>query len=347
MQFLKISNSSTLSELSNRVGDRNVDSILALNGLTRTPYIGSAFNNLCTAAQSEYPMDDTTFNQSTWQKKSTMLQTFTEDSDVFEYACTQDPNGWKVLLELGTFSDMLRIPETIELPDASDLLGNGEHISKSIYQKAMSGLYGEDHTIDPAIFNTYSVMKPAKLVDLPENSYLTTGSSDPMKWFNLPWGDITLYSSLDGTSIDFPVYPEELDDGVSATYTTMPDMIYQYEPWQVYQSSGPRSGKYTFDMHRDMWSGDHRDGKCNELIRFCEANCYPEYNGSAVNVATVTFYIKGDALITGVMTDASVNWDGPIGLDGWYLHCKLSISITEVSSQPLNYTAVKSKGLIG
>ena len=96
-----------------------------------------------------------------------------------------------------------------------------------------------------------------------------------------------------------------------------------------------------------MWSGDHRDGKANELIRFCEACCYPEYNGSAVNTSTVTLIIAGKPLIRGVMTDVSTTWSGPIGLDGYYLECELRISITEVSDKPLNYSYVKSREIIG
>ena len=53
----------------------------------------------------------------------------------------------------------------------------------------------------------------------------------------------------------FPVYPEELDDGVVANYEDMSEMLYQYEPWKVYKSSGPREMTFTFNFHRDMWSG--------------------------------------------------------------------------------------------
>ena len=127
----------------------------------------------------------------------------------------------------------------------------------------------------------------------------------------------------------------------------MPDLLYQYEPWQLYNSSGPRTNTYLFHFHRDMWTGDHRDGKANELIRYCEANCYPEFNGSAVNVPTVTLYIAGSPLIHGVMTQVDTTWDGPIGLDGYYLNCELSITITEVSETALNYNVIKGKSLIG
>ena len=75
--------------------------------------------------------------------------------------------------------------------------------------------------------------------------------------------------------------------------------------------------------------------------------CYPYYNGSAVNTSIVTIYVKGKSLITGVLTEASDDWSGPIGLDGWYLECTLKLSITEVSVQPLSYSTMRNKGLIG
>lgn len=333
MQFLHISNNIKLAELADTVGDRNVDYILAANSLSRSPNIGKQFRDLCSEKVRICP-------EVGWQKQATILNTFTKDSDVFETAALLGDAGWKVLEALGTFPGMLKIPDTVKLPDANNILGDSIPISNDIYLKALDCLQGPSHKIDPAIFNEYSSIQSAML-----NSQTST-SGDPFQWFRIPWGDITLYSSAGKDSKEFPVYPEGIDDGTSASYSPMPELLYQYEPWLVYTSSGPRSNTYKFDMHRDMWTGDHRDNKCNELIRFCEANCYPEYRGSAVNIPTVTLYVKGSAHITGVMTDCSVSWDGPIGLDGWYLHCTLKLTITEVSEKPLNYSTVRNKRLI-
>lgn len=335
MQFLKIKPGLKLQELSDLVGERNTEYVLNANQLSRTPEIGKAFSDVCDTKTSESKNVE-------WNRKSSILNSFVSDSDVFETAALLRDSDWKLLSNLGTFPNMLRIPDSIVLPDTVDILGNGEGVKKSIYKKAMNQLSTPPHSIDPAIFNEYSVQKPSRILDYTSNS-----NSNVFQYFRIPWGDVTLYSSLDNSKIDFPVYPEEIQDQVKANYTTMPDMLYQYEPWQIYQSSGPRSNTYTFSFHRDMWTGDHRDGKANELIRFCEACCYPEYNGSAVNTSTVTLLVAGRPLIVGIMNDVSTRWDGPIGLDGWYLHCELQISITEVSTTPLNYSVVKQKPLIG
>ena len=201
------------------------------------------------------------------------------------------------------------------------------------------GYLSNQQDIDPSIFSEYSSRY---------NQSAPGASSVPaVNWFNIPWGEITLYSSLSGDSMDFPVYPDDWANSVQANYDTMPELIYQYEPWQIYKSSGPRSVSYTFKMHRDMWSGDHRDGKCNELIRFCEANCYPRYNGAAVQTSTVTLYIAGQSLITGVLTGVKTSYSGPIGLDSAPLFVDLTLDITEVSTEALNYDSVKRKGVIG
>lgn len=355
MQYLPITEDLTLSELTDMVGERNVSAVLAANHLSRTPNIGQQFQTQCDEALSSGVSVDTvnpdtgeietTISDSVpWQRKYTMLNNMSGSNDTFEHAALMGEDDWVVYNNLGTFPGMLAIPETVQIPDTSSagsVMGSVIPVAREIHQAALSQLSVAPHVIDPEIFNEYSTAQPTNIADK------GLSVSAPMEWFKLPWGEVSIYSSIADTMMDFPVYPEEYEDGRQAAYEQMPDMIYQYEPWQVYKSSGPRSNTFTFDMHRDMWTGDHRDGKCNELIRFCEANCYPEYKGSAVNTSIVILYIHGSPLIRGVLTSASVKWDGPIGLDGWYLHCVLTLSIVEVSDEKLDYNSVMSKPLIG
>lgn len=342
MQLLEIDRNTKLSDLVRLVGSRNVEQMLAINGLQRTPKIGEAFHDLC------YPPEDSTNSSANlsdpgtqlWQRQAAILNKFCGDSDIFEKAALSSSSAWEVISKLGTLPMHLKVPETIKLPDSSAVLGNGIGVAKAVYNAAMSMLAAPGHYIDPVIFNEYSTLTNYTVV--------TQGNANSLfHEFNLPWGEISLYSSIADDSIDFPVYPEEFEDGVVANFTTMPDMLYQYEPWQIYTSSGPRQNKFTFKFHRDMWTGDHRDGMANKLIRFCAANCYPEFNGSAVNVPSVSMYVAGNNLITGVMTDCTASWDGPIGLDGWYLSCTLTLTIIEVSPQALDHNTVRNKPLIG
>lgn len=336
MQFLSLQDNTKLKDLTNIVGQRNLESVLHLNGLTRTPNIGQQFKKVC----DEIVGATTAVNVA---RKIALLSGLTEDTDVFETASLMDEDGWKLLSSKNTLPGKLKIPTTMTLPDSVDVIGDKKPVAKSIYEKVADSLR-KSGMVDPSVFNNYkTIATPVSVTAVP----VTSSGSNPMQWFLAPFGDVTLYSSLDDSRVDFPVYPEELSDGVKANYTQMPELLYQYEPWQIYSSSGPRTVPFTFHFHRDMWTGDHRDGKANELIRACEANCYAEYKGSAVYTSLVTMYICGKGVITGVMTDANVEWTGPIGLDGWYLECKLSFNITEVSPTPLNFSTVKAKGLIG
>lgn len=334
MQFLSIETINTLKDLSDLVGDRNVDYILVANSLKRSPQIKLQFDQLCQDTIQQGESVD-------YQKKITLLNKYTENSDIFEAIALLSSNGWKILSNLNTLPNYLNIPPSIVIPSSANTLGNNESIKQDIYTEVMNMLNTPPHIIDPGVFNEYSTIQNAKIGEF------DVTSANPAYWFPVPLGTITLYSSLSNTSIDVPAYPEEVGDSTKANYNQMPDLLYQYEPWNVYESSGPRSNPYTFDLHRDMWSGNHNDGKANELIRFCQSCCYPEYNGSAVYSDIITLYIQGRPLITGIMTDFNVHWDGPILQDGWYGHFKLEFTITEVSTIPLTNQSVKNKPLIG
>lgn len=335
MQFLSISNNMTLEEFSQIVGQENVDSILHLNGLKRTPNIGRAFNSLCNSTINET-------DEVTTDRKIALLNGLTDDSDVFETAALTDSNGWKIMSAMNTLKGKLRIPEEIILQDSEQILGNGESISAKTYNSVRTSLQ-ETGEVDPSIFNSYDASSASSYISGVNGEY---APRDVFQWFHIPWGEITLYSSLDDSTIEFPCYPEELSNSVKANYTTMPDLLYQYEPWQLYTSSGPREQTFTFHFHRDMWTGNHNDGRAYELIQACKANCYPDYKGSAVETSSVTLYISGNAVISGIMTSVSEDWKGPIGNDGWWLECTLSITITEVAKAPLNFNSVKQQRLL-
>lgn len=343
MQFLKIGNDITLSELGQLVGSRNVTPMLVQNQLSRSVDIGQQYYNNCKNIINTAP-------PVSWQDKQVILNKFVSDYNVFEEAALLGDSDWKVLKNLDAFPNAMRVPETIKLPDSSDILSGGGPVSRSTYNAVMSQLAdpNRNNQIDSGVFNDYNAMLPAVPVGTGGSSTSSSGSSDVFQWFHIPWGQITLVNLMTQEAVEFPVYPEELPDKRSANYSTMPDLLYQYEPWQVYDSSGPRTVTYSFDMHRQMWTGNEGDGKANELIRFCQAFLYPIYSGSAVNTANATLYVAGSPLISGIINDVSVDWDGPISsVDNWYLHFKIDITFIEVATQALNHDVVRNLPLIG
>lgn len=335
MQYLMIPRDMTLKDLADIVGERNLDAVLNANGLDRTYAIGKQFYDRV-ESWSKLP------TSISYQTKLDVLNGFVGDFDLYEKAALGDELTWTTLTINGSFPDAIKIPDGITLPSAVGVLGNGQPVADSISQQCKESLINEPHTIDPTIFSEYNASYYGGTYI---NNGQTSGSSGPFQYFKLPTTEIFLYSSLNNEVLFFPVYPKGFSDGAMATYEEMPEMLYQYEPWLVYKSSGPREITFEFEFHRDIW-GDHQDGRANNLIRGCQANCYPNYNGSLVNYSLVSMYINNQNLITGVMTDCKVDWDFPIGLDGFYLKCNLSITIKEVSPQPLNYYTVRTKGLI-
>lgn len=346
MKLLSISDTTTLKELSDMVGYNNVTDVLVANGLTRSPNIGEQFAQKVQALKSvstniDYILDINVMID----RKCTLLKTFMDDTDIFERACLSSNQEWQVISALGTFSGYLKLPDVVaeSIPSNASLLGNGVNVSKLLYSSVINSLLTTGD-VDISLFNSYSGLSSSSLGAIAKTQAL--GNSAINTDFKIPFHDITLYSNLMDASMDIPVYPEELDDGVVANYDTMGNLLYQYEPWSLYSSSGPREVPFTFHLHRDMWTGDRNDGIANQLIRFCEANCYPNYQGACVNAPTVTLYVKGNNFITGVMTSCKKSWTGPLGDDGWYLDFRLSFTIREVSKIRLDMQTQRNKALI-
>lgn len=386
MQFLLITKKDTLQSLSKIVGAQNVDLLLAENGLRREPGIGAQWYEKCDTLV-EHTLTDVPA-----ARKAALLNSLTDSEEVFEKACLMDEDEWKIFSAFQSFRDTLRVPEAIQLPystrvigstvsnvsiysignvsgassrtigsgltvddvtvynestPASPISGSGtsssEPVSSETYRTVMREL-NTSGRIDPGVFNKVNTSFPVNLDDLRKSK---ANTPVPQFAYNLPWGKIQIYSSLLDEVIDIPAYPEELETSRSASYTSMPDIIYQYEPWIVYQSSGPREQQLSFHLHRDMWSGNHLDGNANRLIRFCEANTFPRYNGSIVTSPKIRIYIDGALFVAGVLTNTRTHYAGPIGLDNWYLEFTLDLTIQEVSDTPLSIDTVKDFGIIG
>lgn len=373
MQYLTLEDNTTISSLSRLIGQHNVSSILAENSIPRVPNISEQWKKQC-----DYIIE-TDSREITASQKIALLNGLTNSEDLFEKACLMDSNEWKIFATTHAFTDALKVPESLPLP-TSDLVSgvakystsglniasnnaavisrtdstgrsinstigqfqdlatsNLNPVSSTVYKAVMNSLQTTGE-IDYAILNTVNTTFNAITI----NSSNLNVTSIPT-CYSLAWGKIQMYSTVLKELIDFPVYPEQIETTRQANYTSMPDIIYQYEPWITFESSGPREQTLAFHMHRDMWSGDHRDGRANKLIRFCEANTFADYNGSAVITPLVRFYIDGSLFISGVIKHVDVTWTGPLGLDNWYLEFTLSITIQEISESTLNCKTVYSR----
>lgn len=377
MQYLVLEGNETLTSLSRLFGQSITSDILALNGISRTPNIAKEWEKQCQAIL------DSDMKEVSPERKMILLNTLTDTDDVFEKACLMDENEWKIFSVTQSFSDALRIPETTAVPYSSKVIGsvptkaistnpstsfNTLIVTSTTSQKNkdskitnLSSTAAASVSSNPVSSNTYRAVV---------NSLKATGSIDPgifngvnsapasaasgiglqatsSEWaYPLPWGKIQMYSTILGELIDFPVYPETVNTNRQASYASMPDIIYQYEPWITFENSGPREQSLSFHMHRDMWTGDHRDGQANKLIRFCEANTFADYNGSAVVTPIVRLYMDGTLFISGVIKNVDVEWSGPLGIDdNWYLEFTLSLAMQEVSESALNCKSFYTRAL--
>ena len=228
--FLMLQDNMTLRDLSSYVGSSNVNRVLNVNGLERTRDVYGQFKEKCQNIIN-------TSSNVDWKRKSEILNLFSTDSDVFEYAAIQDEDGWKVLSNTMAFKDALNIPENVEIVRYDDVIGNGTAVASDVYKKVMNSLETTG-SIDTTIFNDFSTIKHTTSA---ANGVSGNGINGLFQAFKIPWGDITFYSSLSDASVDIPAYPESIKDPRTTSYTTMPDMLYQYEPWYLYNSSGPRN----------------------------------------------------------------------------------------------------------
>lgn len=370
MQYLVLEGNETLSSLSRLFGQSITSDILAENGIARVPNVAKQWEKQCQDIIANQP------KQVSPERKMTLLNKLTDTDDIFEKACLMDDDEWKVFSATQSFTDALKVPESRTLPYSVKVLGAAlskpittapdvalqakaapssqilvarrteralspsNPVSSLTYKRVMKSLKATG-TIGPDIFNTVNT---GPSVSLSRRRQGLNIRNSPWA-IRPPWGKIQMYSTVLKEMIDFPVYPEELDQNRQASYTSMPDVIYQYEPWITFQNSGPREQSLSFHMHRDLWSGDHRDGQANRLIRFCEANTFADYNGSAVITPLIRFYIDGSLFISGVIKNVEVHWSGPLGLDNWYLEFTLSLAIQEISEQELNCKSFSSRRL--
>ena len=103
MQYLIISNDMTLSDLSAIVGERNVDTVLNVNGLERSVNIGKEFS-----ARNKEFLKNNAGTEVDYQTKIQILNQFVGNYDLYEKAALGTEDNWKLLSQYSYFSDAIR-----------------------------------------------------------------------------------------------------------------------------------------------------------------------------------------------------------------------------------------------
>ena len=153
------------------------------------------------------------------------------------------------------------------------------------------------------------------------------------------------YITVNGKTMNFPCYPESVDDSQQASYNST-NILGRSEPFQVYTGSGPRTVSVAFTMHCEMvhsansYQTDYE--YVNSLVRLIESSCYPNY-GSSVAAVKCTLQVAMNIRITGIITNVSTKWYGPI-IDNKYQMVDINFSVTECTGNPKSQSDINSLG---
>ena len=150
-QYLQIDESTRMKDLGERVGFDYVDTVLAVNGLIRKPAIFEQLEQKVLEARQGENVG--------WQRKARILNKMVGDSDVFETAALMSEDDWKVYQKLETFPGFIKMPPSVVLPKASDIMGDGEHIGSVTYKAVMNDLQTDPHIIKEGNFSKYSTSR--------------------------------------------------------------------------------------------------------------------------------------------------------------------------------------------
>ena len=121
-----------------------------------------------------------------------------------------------------------------------------------------------------------------------------------------------------------PVYPDNINDAMSANFNTSSPLL-RSAPLYSYASSGPRDVSFTFILHRDLMHSVNRSlysdnpeemvDYVDDLVKSLQASVVPKYNDSTkiINPPMVAVRIADEIFIKGVINGSvSLNYGLPL-----------------------------------
>lgn len=147
------------------------------------------------------------------------------------------------------------------------------------------------------------------------------------------------------TMIVVPAFADSVTDNLSCTYVQSTPLS-RSAPIYSYQSSGPRTLRFEFNLHRDMMKEINygisnvsdldmpdNDDYVNFMIKAIQAAALPSYEAAtkAVNPPVVAVRLGGDIFIKGVVTGGvSVTYGYPILEGGHYANVRIGLDVAEI-----------------
>ena len=112
------------------------------------------------------------------------------------------------------------------------------------------------------------------------------------------------------TTLNMPCYPETIEDGTQANYSTT-ELLGRSEPFLIYNNTSGREISFTFNMHREM---TNNEDEIDRIVKVIESGVYPKY-GSDIAPQKVEVKIGNQIYISGVMKNERTSWSGPIDIN--------------------------------
>lgn len=151
-----------------------------------------------------------------------------------------------------------------------------------------------------------------------------------------------------------PTYPDSITDTLSVSFNQSTPLG-RSAPIYSYSSSGPRTLRVDFKLHRDLMKQVNYqnsrlgcpidDNLVDEFIKRVQAAALPEYAASAkmVNPPIISVKFGSDIFCKGVVTGAvSVSYELPILENGKYANVGVSFDMAEI--QPYDASTVWNAG---
>lgn len=176
-----------------------------------------------------------------------------------------------------------------------------------------------------------------------QRNTIRNNRKDPQAGASIPTDNYIYFHHL-GRSITIPVDPQNLTDGLSASWASSTPLS-RSAPIYSYQNSGPRSVQFSFQLHRDLvkqFNPDWGEDPVDELITNIEACVLPTYKetGKIVNPPIVSVKIRDEIYIKGVVSNVTKNFDLPLIYYASATHpgykyavVSISFSVNEVTPQ--------------
>lgn len=136
---------------------------------------------------------------------------------------------------------------------------------------------------------------------------------------------ILQYSEGSYYNINLPVYPDEISDNFSASWSTQ-QIVGRSSPISAYTGTDFRRVSFSVDLHRELLSeSGNPTGKMETLLRTLEKSVYPEYLSQGLMPPVATFRF-GDFYARGYVESVSFTWKKPI-INNQYMVAATSISM--------------------